>query len=134
RPGPKRLNIRPYFRNLSVASGGSEPPVLGWNRGLTSPARLTLDLWVTQTGTARADEILRLLDITDLTDAGAVVERTTVELHDEVPNPDPADGPPTGPAETLPLDPAAIAALVREDEEQSAAAAGGPSPAGPVVG
>src|SRR5262245_41815514 len=48
RPSAKRLNIRPYVRNLSVTN-----------------ARLSMDLWVTQEGTARADELLDLLDIAD---------------------------------------------------------------------
>jgi hypothetical protein len=117
KPGPKRLNIRPYFRALLVQ--GHE---------------LTLDLWVTQTGTARADELFRLLALTDLLEAGVVPARNNLELHDEVPNPDPADVPPGGPAETLPLEPAALAALSRRDDEELAAAADwGASPAGPVV-
>jgi radical SAM-linked protein len=137
RPSPKRVNVRPYLRNLSVANldreaGGEAHPLPD---GPGSPAvELVLDLWVTPTGSARADELLKLLDLADLPDAGAVVARTTVELHDEVPNPDPADGPPGGPAETLPPDPAALAALTRRDDEELTAAAGwGPSPAGPVV-
>jgi hypothetical protein len=95
---------------------------------------LTLDLWVTQTGTARADEVLRLLGLADLLDAGAVLERTTVEIRDEVADADAADGPPDGPAEALPLDPAAVAAGARDDEPNQPAAAGwGASPNGPVV-
>ncbi len=97
---------------------------------------MTLDLWVTQTGTARADELLRLLALADLHDAGVVVERTTVELRDEV-SPtdpvDPTDRPPDGPADSQPLDPATVAALTRGEEEQPATAAWGASPAGPVV-
>ena len=116
RPGPKRLNIRPYFRSLNVLNN-----------------TLSLDLWVTQTGTARADELLSLLNVADLLHAGTVVTRTTVEIHDEVPNPEPADVPPIGPAETLPLEPAAIAALTQRDEEESATVGWGASPAGPVV-
>src|SRR5262245_8850663 len=52
RPGPKRLNIRPYFRNLSVESVSRDT-----QRSASAPLRvaatqLVLDLWVTQTGTA----------------------------------------------------------------------------------
>jgi radical SAM-linked protein len=135
KPAPKRLNIRPYLRHLGVcrqeelASSvdvDSEPYGLG-------NAMLYLDLWVTQTGTARMDEILKLLKLTDLQDAGSVVERATVEIRDEVSNSDSADVPPTGPAESLPLDAAAIAALVGEDEEQSAAVGWSASPASQVV-
>ena len=117
KPNPKQLNIRPYLRKLEIRDNS-----------------LLLDLWVTQTGTARADELLKLLSLADLLDSGVVVARTTVEVHDEAPNPDPADVPPVGPAETLPLEPAALAALTRRDDEEEAAAAGwGVSPAGPVV-
>jgi radical SAM-linked protein len=131
RPGPKRLNIRPYFRSLSVVRSlrerASEP------LAPRADYILELDLWVTQTGTARADELVRLLGLTDLLDEGAVLERTVVELRDEVPTTDPSDAPPDGPAETLPLDPAAVAAAARGDESQPAAAHWGASPSGPVV-
>src|SRR5947208_2573776 len=60
RPSPKRLNIRPYLRGLAVrASGDREVAGTGGLTGdLTVAARLTLDLWVTQTGTARAEELV----------------------------------------------------------------------------
>lgn len=118
RPNPKRLNIRPYLRAVACHDSA-----------------LTLDFWVTGTGTARADELLRLLGISDLLDAGAVLERTLVEIRDEFTNPDSADGPPDGLAESRPLDAAATAALTRQDDEanQPAAAHWGVSPVGPVV-
>lgn len=116
KPTPKRLNVRPYLRQLAVADGS-----------------LLLDLWVTQTGTARADELLRPLGVDDLPDAGAVLERTTVEIRDEV-APNQPDGPPDGPADTLPLEPAAVAAAARREQpNQPAPAEWGLSPAGPVV-
>jgi radical SAM-linked protein len=115
RPTPKRLNIRPYIRSLLVDDGV-----------------LTLDLWVTQTGTARADELVRLLNLSDLLEAGAVLHRDVLELRDEVTHA--TDNPPDGPADTLPLDPAAVAAPVRDEEaNQPAAAHWGASPNGPVV-
>lgn len=130
KPGPKRLNIRPYLRGLSVTPFSRDPE---GNAPLRVAAkRLALDLWVTQTGTARVDELLKRIGVADLPDAGAVPERTTVELRDEVPAADQPDHPPDGPADTLPLDPAAIAALAREAEEQ-AAARWAVTPAGPVV-
>jgi radical SAM-linked protein len=131
KPTPKRLNIRPYLRTLRVvpaaAPGPNESLV-----GATAPT-LEFDLWVTPTGTARADEVLTHLGLAEWLAAGAVVERVTVELHDEVPNPDPADGPPSGPAQTQPLDAAAVARLVQRTEEKPATAGWGLSPAGPVV-
>lgn len=123
KPSKKKLNIRPYLRSLHSET------VVEADRKHT----LVLDLWVTQTGTARVDELLNLLDLADLPDTGSVIERVTVEIHDEVMNPDPADVPPAGPAEILPLDPAAIAALVRREEEQSAAVGWSVSPASAVV-
>jgi radical SAM-linked protein len=145
RPSPKRLNIRPYVRAVFVASGGREPPVKtqnvdfaeAQNRGLTPPARLTLDLWVTQTGTARAEELLDLLGLPDLIDTGAVLERATVEIRDEITATDPADIPPDGPADAVPLTGAEVAALTArlddEENEQPAEAGWGASPNGPVV-
>jgi radical SAM-linked protein len=66
RPQPRRLDIRPYLRGLQVVGDDLE-----------------MDLWVTPNGTARPDEVLALLDLADLLDDGAVLERTTLELHDE---------------------------------------------------
>jgi radical SAM-linked protein len=129
KPSPKRLNIRPYLRGLNLVTCGPE----GSAPQRVAAHQLVLDLWVTQTGTARADELLKLLGVADLTDAGSIVTRTTLELRDEVTNTDPADVPPDGPADTQRLDPAVIAALERADEEQPAAAGWGASPVGPVV-
>jgi radical SAM-linked protein len=129
RPSPKRLNIRPYLRSIQVTATAIDDwtPADG-----TDVLHVTLDLWVTQTGTARADELVRLLNLADLLEAGAVLERTTLDLRDEVTHA--TDNPPDGPADTLPLDPAAVAAPVRdEDASQPAAAHWGASPNGPVV-
>ena len=105
RPSPKGLNIRPYLRTLAVRDN-----------------TLSLDLWVTSTGTARADELLRLLGADDLLDAGCVLERTLVELRDEAGAPaDPTDTPPDGPADTRPADPALAG---RAGLDQPAAATG----------
>jgi radical SAM-linked protein len=129
KPGPKRLNIRPYLRSLHIESSEAAEH----SQETLGADSLILDFWVTQTGTARVDELLKLLDLADLRDTGSVVERSTVEIRDEVSNPDPADSPPVGPAETLPLDPAAIAALVQQEEEQSATVGWSVSPTRAVV-
>jgi radical SAM-linked protein len=123
RPSPKRLNLRPYIRTLSLLDSALD----------TQHSALVLDFWVTQTGTARAEELLRPLGLTDLLDQGAVLERTVVEVRDEVSNP--TDHPPDGPADALPLEPAAVAALLRHEDEptQPAGAHWGASPSGPVV-
>jgi len=57
-----------------------------------------------------------------------------VELHDEITGADnPADQPPDGPAETLPLDPAAVGAAFRGNENIPAAAHWGSTLGEPVV-
>jgi radical SAM-linked protein len=66
RPQPRRYDLRPYLHGLRA-----------------NDTSLEMDLWVTPTGSARPDEVLGLLGLGDLSAAGAVLERTTVELHDE---------------------------------------------------
>ena len=132
KPGPKRLNIRPYLRNVSVEPVSRDPE--GSGRSL----RVAAHQLISTSGSPRParpgpTSYSKLLDLSDLTEAGAVVERTTVELRDEMPNPDPADDPPDGPAETLPLDPAAVAALARRGRGATRRGRWGASPAGPVV-
>ncbi len=75
RPQPRRIDIRPYIRGLHLREEGLE-----------------LDLWVTPQGTARPDELLGVLGLGDLLGNGAVLERTTLEIHDEIEAP---DSPPT---------------------------------------
>lgn len=67
RPRPKQLNIRPYVKSLHCG-----------------PDFLEMDLWVTQEGSARADELVGLLDLNHLLDRGAILERTTLEICDEI--------------------------------------------------
>lgn len=66
RPQPRRLDLRPYLRDLRL-----------------SPEGLDIELTVTPTGTARPDEILNLLGLGDLLESGAVLQRITLELTDE---------------------------------------------------
>ena len=68
RPQTRRLDIRPYLRDLHILADSLE-----------------MDLWVTPTGAARPDEVLALLGLADLLEGGAVLERTTLELYDECP-------------------------------------------------
>ncbi len=67
RPQPRRLDVRGYIRDLKFQVDVLE-----------------LDLEVTPQGTARPDEILRALGLADLLDRGAVLERSTLEIHDEI--------------------------------------------------
>jgi radical SAM-linked protein len=68
RPAPRRFDVRPYLAALRVL-----------------PDAVEMDLTVTPTGTARPDEVLRLLGLADLLDAGAVLERTRLELLEHKP-------------------------------------------------
>ncbi|MCU0703796.1 MAG: TIGR03936 family radical SAM-associated protein [Fimbriiglobus sp.] len=124
KPRPRRLNIRPYLRRIDLAThdcqGSESPP--------GSQSQLVMDLWVTQTGTARADELLKLLDLFDLLDAGFVLARSELTLRDETPS-DAPDGPPDGPPETAPLDHAPADA----GDDAPAPPEWGLSPNGPVV-
>lgn len=114
RPKPRQLNIRPYIRDIRVSSAAVE-----------------LDLWVTPTGTARADELIAALGLADLTGAIPWLERTVLEIRDETPA-DRPDNPPVEPADIRPWKhPAADAA--GEDDRAITRATWGLSPAGPVV-
>jgi radical SAM-linked protein len=66
RPQPRRLDLKPYLRDLRLL-----------------PDALEMDLWVTPTGTARPDEVLGLLRLGGLLDEGAILERTKLELCEE---------------------------------------------------
>jgi len=65
RPEKRTVDLRPFLRDIRIASNALE-----------------IDLWVTPKGTARPEEVLALLGLDDLTAEGAVVERTHLELHD----------------------------------------------------
>ena len=69
RPHHRRYNLRPYLDQLRL-----------------EPDALEMDLWITPTGAARAEEVLQLLGLDDLLASGAVLERTRLELQDETSN------------------------------------------------
>jgi radical SAM-linked protein len=77
RPHQRRINLRPYLRDLRLGADALE-----------------MDLWVTPTGAARPEEILAVLGLADLPAAGAILERTHLELTDE--------NPPTGEHPSVP--------------------------------
>jgi radical SAM-linked protein len=66
RPEKKQINLRPYIDQIRLA-----------------PGALEMDLWVLPSGMARPDEVLRLLALQDVIEAGAVIERSRLELEDE---------------------------------------------------
>jgi radical SAM-linked protein len=70
RPEKKHIDLRPYIDQIRLA-----------------PGALEMDLWVKPTGMARPDEVLGLLGLQDVSEAGAVIERTRLELEDETPPP-----------------------------------------------
>jgi len=116
-PTPRRTDIRPYLRGLTVSSGG-----------------MTIDLWVTPCGSARGDELTRLLGLTEAVAGGSVLTRVDLEIHDELTAP-PGDHPPEGRPETAPPAhvPAALARDAAHDANPPPAATWGPSPDGPGV-
>ncbi|MCS7044851.1 MAG: TIGR03936 family radical SAM-associated protein [Gemmataceae bacterium] len=70
RPKPRRVDIRPYLADLAAEA-----------------AEVRIALWVTPYGTARPEEVLAALGLAPLLDAGAMLERTGLELMDELPEP-----------------------------------------------
>jgi radical SAM-linked protein len=103
-PRPRQVNIRPYLRNLEIVSDNGPDHY-----------SLRLDLWVTQQGSARADELIRQLDLHDLLDAGAVLDRIDLELHDECTTTAENDQPPNHPPETAPLNLATAPPMADDD-------------------
>lgn len=94
-PQPKRVDVRPYVLDLRLDDDS-----------------LWIDLRITPTGAARADELVKLLGAGDLLDAGAVLERTTLELIDETA----PDRPPSHAGDPVP-DAAALAAVAVADDD-----------------
>ena len=73
RQAGRRLDVRPFLIDLLIhPHPGSSPTAV-----------LEMILRLTSTGTARPDEVLGLLGLENLLDAGAVLERSRLELKDE---------------------------------------------------
>jgi radical SAM-linked protein len=68
RPHPRRINLRPFVSELR-----------------SGEQRLQMALWITSNGAARPEEIIAALGLQHLLDAGAVIERTDLEIIDELP-------------------------------------------------
>ena len=117
RPRPRQLNIRQYLRGMRLETVSA------------ADSRLTLDLWVTPSGTARADELLKLLNLTDLVDGGRIVSRSLLEIRDETALGQP-DAPPDLPPESAHLNHNPAEAGT---ENEPMVATWGLSPNGPVV-
>ncbi len=118
RPNPRRVNIRQYIRGITV-----------------TPNAVELDFWVTDSGTARGDEMIKLLELSDVIADGAILVRADLEIHDELPPGTPTTGPDTPPTdrpETAPLEHVPACAGDEEDDATKSATWGG-TPDGPVV-
>ena len=68
RPRPRRINIRPFVDELHAHAD-----------------RLEMALWITPNGAARPEEVIAALSLQYLLDAGTVIERTDLEICDELP-------------------------------------------------
>lgn len=68
RPHPRRINIRPFVHELRVNDDSVQ-----------------MALWITSNGAARPEEVIAALGLRELLDNGAVIERTDLELYDELP-------------------------------------------------
>lgn len=112
-PNPRRLNLRPFVRNISV-----------------TPDAVAFDLWVTGTGTARGEELVRLVGLAGHVRAGALMARMTLEIHDEIDAASAPDGPPVGPPDVEHLSHVAGAVPAADETPR---ATWGLSPAGPAV-
>lgn len=114
RPRPRRLDLRPFIHNLrltNAACGEAATSVLPatpqaamqevTDSALPNAGHLEMSLWVSgSVGTARPEEILQALGLADLLDAGATLERSKLELRDELPETE--AGPPLGLAQVGP--------------------------------
>jgi radical SAM-linked protein len=78
RPAARRYNLRPYLSALRVLA-----PSAPFGAGLPTTPALEMDILVTPNGSARPEEVLALLGLSDLVEAGVVLERTRVELHED---------------------------------------------------
>jgi radical SAM-linked protein len=83
RPQPRRVNLRPYLSQLRVLSAAAAPaPPPGSPPEVGAGGTLEMDILVTPTGTARPEEVLRLLHLDALLARGVILERCRMELHD----------------------------------------------------
>ena len=136
KPKPRRLNIRPYVRNMSIldsvraGSVSDDANEDSHSRFRLGSEQLLLDLWVTPYGTARADELLKHLGVDDLLDTGSILMRRHLEIHDETEPQEGTDRPPEGVPESTPWDHAPASA---GGHGEPASATWGLSPNGPVV-
>jgi radical SAM-linked protein len=68
RPQPKKINARPYLDEIRLLSDALE-----------------IRLRVTPNGSVRPEEVLALLELTELIESGALVERTDLDIQEPTP-------------------------------------------------
>ena len=104
RQAPRRLDVRPFLADIKLRTGGENVSIRAGSVsdgdgsvayaagsdgiGPLVPMQkafsiLEMLLHLTPSGTARPEEVLGLLGLQDLLDAGAVLERTRLEIQDE---------------------------------------------------
>lgn len=81
RPTPRRVDLRPWLRDVRITCE------ICSHRDGPQKAHLEMELCLTPAGTARPEEVLAALGLSDLLEAGAVVERSRLALADEIPPP-----------------------------------------------
>jgi radical SAM-linked protein len=97
----RRIDVRPFLADLCL------PEVANLTEPLAVPVpgathALEMTLWLTPEGTARPDEVLGLVGLQDLLPAGVVLERSRLELHDEMAPTSPTTDPGQGRVESTP--------------------------------
>jgi hypothetical protein len=118
RPKPKLLNVRPYIHEIRCDA-----------------STLELDLWVSQEGSVRGDELLRYLNLGSLLDEGAFLIRSELFLDDEMSPEEKTSIPvlPTSETRAAFERPLELERIQPELEPASTASEWGASPSGPEV-
>jgi len=73
----RRVDLRSFLADLRLTEIPTNP-----HQGATTYA-LEMELFLTPHGTARPEEVLTVMGLQDLVEAGAVLERCCLELEDE---------------------------------------------------
>jgi radical SAM-linked protein len=87
RPAPRRVDLRPWILSVRLTGGVPSTEYSVLSTQYSPPARLEIDLCLTPAGTARPEEVLAALGLSELLEAGAVLERSRLALADETPPP-----------------------------------------------
>jgi radical SAM-linked protein len=83
RPPVRRVNLRPFLSELRIVESDQSEQRESGPRPPACPF-LEMELWLKREGTARPEEVLALLGLEDLIEAGTVLERVWLELHEDI--------------------------------------------------